>query len=113
MIFTVEEILWSLSNMPENLIVHHILLTSGPEISQIRNLRIEQIDNFPVMTFPVLSWNVLGVAMRMFPPQRWYHPIRWSDCIGQDRDSRHLGTLSTILQHFTPCFNKVVADSEL
>ena len=26
---------------------------------------------------------------------------RWSDCIGQDRDSRHLGTLSTILQHFT------------
>ena len=25
----------------------------------------------------------------------------WSDCIGQDRDSRHLGTLSTILQHFT------------
>ena len=63
MIFTVEEILWSLSNMPENLIVHHILLTSGPEISQIRNLRIEQIDNFPVMTFPVLSWNVLGVAM--------------------------------------------------
>ena len=26
---------------------------------------------------------------------------RWSDCIGPDRDSRHLGTLSTILQHFT------------
>jgi hypothetical protein len=26
---------------------------------------------------------------------------RWSDCIGQDRDSSHLGTLSTILQHFT------------
>ena len=26
---------------------------------------------------------------------------RWSDCIGQDRDSRHIGTLSTILQHFT------------
>ena len=26
---------------------------------------------------------------------------RWSDCIGQDRDSHHLGTLSTILQHFT------------
>ena len=26
---------------------------------------------------------------------------RWSDCIGQDRDSHHLGALSTILQHFT------------
>jgi hypothetical protein len=26
---------------------------------------------------------------------------RWSDCIGPDRDSRHLGKLSTILQHFT------------
>ena len=26
---------------------------------------------------------------------------RWSDCIGQDRDSRHLGTLLTTLQHFT------------
>ena len=26
---------------------------------------------------------------------------RWSDCIGPDRNSRHLGTLSTILQHFT------------
>ena len=24
---------------------------------------------------------------------------RWSDCIGLDRDSCHLGTLSTILQH--------------
>ena len=39
--------------------------------------------------------------MRMFPPQMRYHPVvRWSDCIGQDRDSCHLGTLSTILQHF-------------
>jgi hypothetical protein len=27
--------------------------------------------------------------------------VRWSDCIVQDRDSCHLGTLSTILQHFT------------
>jgi hypothetical protein len=26
---------------------------------------------------------------------------RWSDCIGPDRDSCHLGTLSTTLQHFT------------
>ena len=26
---------------------------------------------------------------------------RWSDCIAQDRDSHHLGTLSTVLQHFT------------
>ena len=26
---------------------------------------------------------------------------RWSDYIGPDRDSCHLGTLSTILQHFT------------
>ena len=26
---------------------------------------------------------------------------RWSDCIGPDRDSCHLGILSTILQHFT------------
>ena len=26
---------------------------------------------------------------------------RWSDCIGPDRNSCHLGTLSTILQHFT------------
>ena len=26
---------------------------------------------------------------------------RWSDFIGQDRDSCHLGTLSTILLHFT------------
>ena len=26
---------------------------------------------------------------------------RLSDCIAPDRDSRHLGTLSTILQHFT------------
>ena len=26
---------------------------------------------------------------------------RWSDCIGQDRDSSHLGTLTTILLHFT------------
>ena len=26
---------------------------------------------------------------------------RWSECIGPDRDSHHLGTLSTILQHFT------------
>ena len=26
---------------------------------------------------------------------------RWSDCISQDRDSCHLGKLSTILQQFT------------
>ena len=26
---------------------------------------------------------------------------RWSDCIGQDRDSCHLVILSTILQRFT------------
>ena len=34
---------------------------------------------------------ILGLAMRMFPPRRRYHPI-CDDCIGQDRDSRHLGT---------------------
>ena len=31
----------------------------------------------------------------------WSAIKRWSDCIGQDKDSCHLGTLSTILQHFT------------
>ena len=30
---------------------------------------------------------------------------RWSDLIGQDRDGRHLGTLSTILQHLTHTIN--------
>jgi hypothetical protein len=42
--------------------------------------------------------------MRMFPPEGGVIRSginRWSDCIGQDRDSSHLGTLSTILQHFT------------
>ena len=34
-----------------------------------------------------MYWNVLGLAMRMFPPQRRYHPI--------------CDTLSAILQHFT------------
>ena len=29
-----------------------------------------------------------------------YPNLRSTDCIGQDRDSHHLGTLSTILQHF-------------
>ena len=65
---------------------------------------------------PVLSRNVLDLAMLMFLPQRWYHHNLWStygltglrsDCLGLDRDSPHLGTLSTILQHFAhtmkPC----------
>ena len=44
-----------------------------------------------VMTSPGMYWN-----LRMFPPQRRYiirsAINRWSDCIGQDRDSRFLGT---------------------
>ena len=46
---------------------------------------------------------LLDLAVRMFLPQIGIirsEINRWSDYIGQDRDSHHLGTLSTILQHF-------------
>ena len=52
----------------------------------------------------LLSRNVLGIGMRMFPPQKLIIRSgihRGSYCIGQDRDNHHLGTLSNILQHFT------------
>ena len=32
---------------------------------------------------------------------------RWSDCIGQDRDSHHFGILSTVLQHSHTQWNPV------
>ena len=63
-------------------------------------------NNFP-QSWPhhdLLSRNVLGFAIRMLPPRGGITQSaidRWSDCIGQYRDSRHLGTLSTILQNFT------------
>jgi len=46
----------------------------------------------------------MGLVMRMFRPEGGIirsEIDRWSDCIGQDRDSCHFATLSTILQHFT------------
>ena len=46
---------------------------------------------------------LLDLAVRMFLPQIGIirsEINRWSDYIGQDRDSHHLGTLSTGLQRF-------------
>ena len=62
--------------------------------------------NFPQSWshWDLLSRNILVLVMRMFRPQRWYHPIcnqQMVWLIDQDRDSHHLGKLSTILQHFT------------
>ena len=55
-------------------------------------------------------------SMKMFPPK--FSIIqsaidRWFDCIGQDRDSCHLGTLPTILQHFTHTTKPVTHYSSL
>ena len=61
----------------------YVDLEVSPTITNvIRFHPIPKIQNDSLLVFPqslphqdLLSRNVLGLAMRMFPPQRWYHPI--------------------------------------
>ena len=61
---------------------------------------------YHIIYFPqcqdLFSRNVLGLAMRMFPPQRRYHPsVMSTDGLTVLATVCLIGTLSTIPQHFT------------
>ena len=51
--------------------------------------------------FPGMYWVLPWECSRPKGVIIWSAIDRWSDCIRQDRDYHHLGTLSTIPQHFT------------
>ena len=51
--------------------------------------------------FPGMYWVLPWECSRPKGVIIWSAIDRWSNCIHQDRDNPHLGTLSTIPQHFT------------
>ena len=67
----------------------------------VYNINVLNLYNITFHSQDLLSRNVLSNVTAPKEVSLCTGIDRWSDCIGLDRDSCHLGTLSTILQHFT------------